>query len=96
LASVDRDQRRYRGSALVATRADRQLYSVAVHGDPGALARHNFASFGLFAPRNASVTAALSVAGSIYLILEMDRPYSGLIKISSAPLQTALEQLGRP
>jgi type II secretory pathway pseudopilin PulG len=60
-----------------------------------------FASFGLFAPRNASVTAALfvaalSVAGSIFLILEMDQPYSGLIKISSAPLRTALEQLGRP
>jgi hypothetical protein len=60
-----------------------------------------FASFGLFAPRNASVTAALfvaalSVAGSIYLILEMDRPYTGLVKISSAPLRAALEQLGRP
>jgi hypothetical protein len=60
-----------------------------------------FASFGLFAPCNASVTAALfvaalSVAGSIFLILEMDQPYSGLIKISSAPLRTALEQLGRP
>jgi hypothetical protein len=60
-----------------------------------------FASFGLFAPRNASVNAALfvaalSVAGSIYLILEMDQPYSGLIKISSAPLRAALEQLGRP
>ncbi|MGC2408498.1 MAG: DUF4239 domain-containing protein, partial [Methyloceanibacter sp.] len=51
-----------------------------------------FTSFGVFAPRNASVTAALfvaalSVAGSIYLILEMDQPYSGLIKISSAPLR---------
>jgi type II secretory pathway pseudopilin PulG len=60
-----------------------------------------FASFGLFAPRNASVTAALlvaalSVAGSVYLILEMDQPYSGLIKISSAPLRAALEQLGQP
>ena len=60
-----------------------------------------FASFGLFAPRNASVTAALfvaalSVAGSIYLILEMDQPYSGLIKLSSAPLRTALGQLGQP
>jgi hypothetical protein len=59
-----------------------------------------FASFGLFAPRNASVTAALlvaalSVAGSVYLILEMDQPYSGLIKISSAPLRAALEQLGQ-
>jgi hypothetical protein len=60
-----------------------------------------FASFGLFAPRNASVTAALfaaalAVAGSIYLILEMDQPYSGLIKLSSAPLRTALQQLGQP
>jgi hypothetical protein len=60
-----------------------------------------FASFGLFAPRNALVTAALfvaalSVAGSIYLILEMDQPYSGLIKISSAPVKAALAQLGKP
>jgi hypothetical protein len=60
-----------------------------------------FASFGLTAPNNSSVTmalfvAALSVAGSIYLMLEMDQPYSGPIKISSAPLRTALEQLGRP
>ena len=59
-----------------------------------------FASFGLFAPTNASVTvalfvAALSVAGSLYLILEMDQPYRGLIKISSAPLRTALAELGR-
>ena len=60
-----------------------------------------FASFGLFAPANAIVTmtlllASLSVAGSIYLILEMDQPYDGLIKISSAPLLETLRQLGRP
>ena len=60
-----------------------------------------FASFGLFAPRNGIVTAALfvaalSVAGSIYLILEMDQPYGGLIKVSNAPLRSALEQLGKP
>lgn len=60
-----------------------------------------FASFGLFAPRNSIVAAALfvaalSVAGSIYLILAMDQPYSGPIKISSAPLRIALEQLGQP
>ena len=59
-----------------------------------------FASFGLFAPRNASVrvalfVAAMSVAGAIYLILEMDQPYGGLIKLSSAPLRTAMDQLGR-
>ena len=58
-----------------------------------------FTSFGLFAPRNGSVitalvVCALSVAGSIYLIVEMDQPYSGLIKISSAPLHTVLDQLG--
>ena len=60
-----------------------------------------FASFGVFAPPNSSVTvalfvAALSVAGSIYLMLEMDQPYSGPIKISSAPLRMALQQLGQP
>jgi hypothetical protein len=59
-----------------------------------------FISFGLFAPGNASVLTALlvcslSVAGSIYLIVQMDRPFSGLVKLSSAPLQAALDQLGR-
>jgi len=59
-----------------------------------------FTSFGLFAPVNGSVIAALfvcalSVAGSIYLIVEMDQPYGGLIKISSAPLRTVLDQLSR-
>lgn len=60
-----------------------------------------FASFGLLAPRNAIVTgalllAALSVAGALYLILEMDQPYGGLITISPHPLQAALAQLGKP
>ena len=60
-----------------------------------------FASFGLFAPRNGSIfivlfVCALSVAGSVYLIVEMDQPYSGLIKISSGPLVAALGQLGQP
>jgi hypothetical protein len=30
------------------------------------------------------------------MILEMDQPYRELVKISSAPLRAALEQLGRP
>jgi membrane-bound ClpP family serine protease len=59
-----------------------------------------FISFGLFAPRNATVTAALfvsalSVSGAIFLILEMYTPYSGLIEISSAPLRLALAHLGQ-
>jgi hypothetical protein len=36
----------------------------------------------------------LSVAGSIFLILEMDQPFDGLMKVSSAPLRYALSHLG--
>ncbi|MGE0093559.1 MAG: hypothetical protein AB7M05_06600 [Alphaproteobacteria bacterium] len=59
-----------------------------------------FVSFGVFAPRNASVIAALfvgavSVGAAIYMIAELDSPYGGLITISSAPMHAALEQLGR-
>jgi Protein of unknown function (DUF4239) len=59
-----------------------------------------FASFGLFAPRNATVitvlcVCALSVAGAIFLILELDRSFEGLLQVSGAPLRAALAQLGR-
>lgn len=59
-----------------------------------------FVSFGLFAPRNATVVvtlmlSAMSVAGAIFLILELDHPFSGVIQISSAPLRNALTVLGK-
>ncbi len=59
-----------------------------------------FISFGLFAPPNATVIAALfvcalSVSGAIFLILELDRPFEGLIQVSSAPLRNALAHLGQ-
>jgi hypothetical protein len=59
-----------------------------------------FASFGLFSPRNATVitvllVCALSAAGSLFLIMELDTPYEGLIKVSSAPLVKALAHLGQ-
>src|SRR5262245_19816578 len=59
-----------------------------------------FASFGLFAPRNATVVAvlgvsALSVSGAILLILEMNQPFQGLVKVSSAPLRYTLAHLGQ-
>jgi hypothetical protein len=38
---------------------------------------------------------ALSVAGAIFLILELDQPIHGLIQISSVPLRRALTHLGR-
>ena len=57
-----------------------------------------FASFGLFAPRNATVVVvfvlcALSVAGAVFLVLEMDRPLEGVIKVSPDPLRYAHQQL---
>lgn len=59
-----------------------------------------FASFGLLAPRNSTVVvvfflSSLSVAGSIFLILEMDQPFEGLMRVSSAPIRYALAQLGQ-
>jgi hypothetical protein len=59
-----------------------------------------FISFGLNAPSNATVIAtlivcALSISGMIFLILEMYRPFEGLIQISSAPLRSALAHLGQ-
>ena len=58
-----------------------------------------FASFRLFAPRNATVIAtlfvcALSVSGAIFLILELDSPFSGLLQISDAPLRNAITHIG--
>jgi len=57
-----------------------------------------FLSFSLLAPPNATanlalVVAALSVAGAIFLILELDRPFGGLIQIPSEPMQNALKQM---
>jgi hypothetical protein len=58
-----------------------------------------FFGFGIYARRNSTVIAALFVgaltaAGAIFLILEMNRPYSGLMQISSAPMRNALAQIG--
>ena len=54
-----------------------------------------FASFSLFSPLNGTVFAclslfALSAAGAIFLILEMSRPFTGLLRLSSVPLRSAL------
>ena len=59
-----------------------------------------FASFGLFAPRNATVIAALfvcsvSVAAALFLVLEMESPLTGFIRVSPDPLRYALSALGK-
>lgn len=58
------------------------------------------AAFGLFAPPNIVVVAALLICSSvlssaIFLISELDRPFHGIIQISSAPLQNALKELSK-
>lgn len=59
-----------------------------------------FASFGLYAPRNATVRAvffiaSLSVAAAVFLILELDGPLEGIIKVSAEPLRYALAHIGK-
>ena len=57
-----------------------------------------FASFGLFAPPNATTIVALflctvAVSGGIYLIEELDNPLSGLIQISPDSMRKALVEM---
>ena len=58
-----------------------------------------FAGFTLFSPINPAAPPsltiiALSAAGAIFLIVETNEPFSGLMKISQAPLLHALGALG--
>lgn len=57
-----------------------------------------FASFGYRAPRNIVVVAmfvvsALLISASLYLVLDMDIPFAGLIQISDEPLRRALAEI---
>jgi len=59
-----------------------------------------FFNFGLFTSRNTTVlvvlfVCVLSAVSSLFLILELDQPFGGLITISSDPLLRALGHLGR-
>lgn len=56
------------------------------------------AGWNLFAPPNGTTLAvnvmcAISVASAIFLILEMDRPFGSVIRISDHPLRAVLSQL---
>jgi hypothetical protein len=59
-----------------------------------------FLSFSPLAPPNATATFALlvsafSVAGAIFLILDLDHPFGGRIEISNEPLPNVSSQLGK-
>ena len=58
-----------------------------------------FTSFGLIGASNHTVLVALvfgaaAASGAIFLILEMDQPFGGLITINSKPLLEAVSHLG--
>jgi len=60
-----------------------------------------FASFTISSPPNRLIVAvllfsALSAASAIFLILDLDRPFGGLLQIPTAPLRNALPPLAGP
>jgi hypothetical protein len=57
-----------------------------------------FGVFGLISPRNLVVYAtilmcALSLSSAVYLILDLDKPLDGVIRVSSAPMRDALRHI---
>ena len=59
-----------------------------------------FLSFSIFAPPNATtglalVAAALSVVVAVFLVLELDQPLSGMIRISGEPMYNVLSHFAR-
>src|SRR5262249_13710096 len=59
-----------------------------------------FLGFSALAPPNitpmlALIVSAVAVSGAIFLILELDQPFSGVIRIPSEPMVNALHQVGK-
>jgi len=59
-----------------------------------------FLGFSALAPANittilALTISAVAVSGAIFLILELDQPFGGIIRISSEPMVKALSQFGK-
>jgi len=59
-----------------------------------------FMGFSTLAPPNvtaifALIVSAVAVSGAIFLILELDQPFGGIIRISSEPMVNALSQIAK-
>ncbi|MGH7155241.1 MAG: hypothetical protein ACREF3_15055 [Acetobacteraceae bacterium] len=57
-----------------------------------------FVSFGLNAPKNATIVVAflicsMAIGGAVFLILEMDEPLYGILQISTWPMQNVLAHM---
>lgn len=60
-----------------------------------------FISFGINAPRHATMMAAflvvsVAIGSSMFLVLEMDTPFEGVLRVSSRPMQIALTHMLPP
>lgn len=58
-----------------------------------------FVGVGLLTPCNATtltihLVCIASIAGAIFLIMELDRPFAGIVKVSDAPLRSVISHLG--
>jgi hypothetical protein len=58
-----------------------------------------FISFGLNAPRNTTVAGAFlmcsfAIGGAVFLILEMDSPFQGMLRLAAQPMLNALAEMG--
>jgi hypothetical protein len=92
---VDLGQMRFNSAARIRSSTAVPLMIVEI-----AWATIIFISFGLLAPRNATVIVSLgvcaaAVAGGFFLIVELNTPFSGLLHVSSAPVREALKYLAR-
>jgi hypothetical protein len=59
-----------------------------------------FVSFGMYAPPHLTsiivlFVGACAVSAAIFLVLELNRPLDGMIKVSNAPMMHALRQMGQ-
>jgi hypothetical protein len=59
-----------------------------------------FSSFGLYAPTNRTIIAtmvisALSVAIALFILMELNMPFDGLLRMPSVPLAEALQQISK-
>jgi type VI protein secretion system component VasK len=59
-----------------------------------------FFSFGLYAPTNGTVVATLIIAAlavtlALFMIMELNRPFDGLLRMPSEPLAEALQHIGK-
>ena len=92
--------RRSRKGALDADRGGRQPDPDALSRGPHVLVAGAFLGFGLLSPRNGTVLAvlfvcAISVAAAMLIILDLNQPFDGLIRVSIDPIRDALAELNK-